>query len=60
MTPQELHAFARASAQTLGLTPDEAQLTAIAAQLAILLEHARSFTDIELPYELEPLTVFEP
>ena len=60
MTPAQLDTFARANAQALGLMLDEAHIAAIAAQLAILFEHARNFTDQELPRELEPLTVFEP
>ena len=60
MTPAQMDTFARASAQALELTLDESQIAAAAAQLAILLEHARNFGDIELPRELEPLTVFEP
>jgi len=60
MTPTQMDTFARASAQALELSLDEPQIASIAAQLAILLEHARNFTDHELSCELEPLTVFEP
>jgi len=60
MTPAQIDMFAGASAQVLGLKLDDSQLAAVAAQLAILLDHAGKFTDFELSRELEPLTVFEP
>jgi Protein of unknown function (DUF4089) len=60
LSPVNLETFATQTARLLEINLSRGGAALVASQLEILFEHAKQFSEFELPPECEPLTEYVP